>query len=285
MTRATSFTLGGSSRLGLLLAGVLAAITGILVFAALRDSGGSTTVSYGGGGDTAVVVANQDIPARTQIKADMLEVAKLPAGSILGGAFTSRDLVAGRVAKIPIYKGEQLVQDKLASQKTDLGLSYVVPEGQRAMAVKVDKVVGAGGLIRPGDRVDVVAVIEFRLKDVATDREITDTRSFMVAQNVEVLAVEQKLVNQVLDAGKKDQASGTLVEQPQADPEGTVVTLAISPAQTQAILLSEDKGKIRLAVRGPGDATILEQADATFLSLTDPAFQAFIKDALKTPKK
>ncbi len=143
MTQAKTFALGGSSRTGLILAGILALVAGVLVFAAVSgsDSGGGSVSNASGGPETTVVTAKQDIPARTEIKADMLQLTRVPSNALLGGAFSSTDLVQGRIARIPIYKGEQLVQDKLAADKTDLGLSYIVPEGTRAMGVKVDKVI------------------------------------------------------------------------------------------------------------------------------------------------
>jgi pilus assembly protein CpaB len=276
--------------MGLLLAGALAAVTGIIVFATLQSGDSSSVKSATGGPETVVITAKGDIPARTEIKADMLEITKVPANALLAGAFTSQSQVVGRVARIPIYTGEQLVQDKLASSKTDLGLSYIVPDGMRAMGVKVDKVIGAGGLIRPGDRVDVVAVVEVKYQDLNTEREITDTRSLTVGQNIEVLAVEQKLENQIAPAtGGSTQTSttndGTPVDQPAAQPDSKVVTLALTPEQTQAVMLSEAKGSIRLVVRAPGDTTITDLPDSTFLSLSDPAFQKSITDALKVPKK
>ena len=295
MTQAKTFQLGGSSRTGLLLALFLAVVTGLLVFAALsaNDNGDGGTKSATGGPETTVVTAKQNIAARTEIKADMVELTKVPASALLGGAFSSSDLVVGRIARIPVYKGEQLVQDKLASDKADLGLSYIVPEGSRAMAVKVDKVIGAGGLIRPGDRVDVIAVVDVKYTDLITEREFTETRSFTLAQNISVLAVEQKLENQVPPLATTTTQPGdttdtapenALVDQPDAQPDGTVVTLALLPEMTQKILISEEKGKIRLTVRAPGDNEIVETDDTTFLSLADANFQKLIIDALKTAK-
>ena len=288
MTQAKMFALGGSSRTGLLLAAFLAAITGLLVFVALSSgSDGNSVKSVSGGPETTVVTAKQDIPARTEIKPDMLQLTKVPSNALLGGAFSSLDLVDGRIARIPIYKGEQLVQDKLASDKTDLGLSYIVPEGTRAMGVKIDKVIGAGGLIRPGDRVDLVAVVDVKYTDVITDKEFTETRSFTLAQNISVLAVEQKLENQPPVAETKTTSAAdqnALVEQPDAQPDGTVVTLALLPDTVQKVLLAEEKGKIRLTVRAPGDNEIVKTDDTTFLSLADPNFQKTIIDALRATK-
>jgi pilus assembly protein CpaB len=150
------------------------------------------------------------------------------------------------------------------------------------MGVKVDKVIGAGGLIRPGDRVDVIGVVDVKYTDIISDKEFTETRSFTIAQNVQVLAVEQKLENQPPLAGDKARASeGALVEQPEAEPEGTVVTLALAPDATQRVLITEEKGSLRLTVRAPGDTEIVEVDDTTFLSLADEQFQKVIIDSLK----
>ena len=283
MTQAArSFSLGGSSRTGLLLAGALAAVTGILIFAALRsgnDDGG--TKSVGGGAETAVVVARLNIPARTAIQADMVEVVRVPSNALLGGAFSSSDLAVGRVARIPIYKGEQLVQDKLATTKTELGLSYIVPQGHVGLAMKVDKVIGAGGLIRPGDRVDVIAVVDVKYSDIASDKQFTDTRSFYLAENVEVLAVEQKLENRPVTPGASGSNDGTLVDQPAADAAATVVTLALTTDDAPKVLLADEKGKVRLAVRASGDTSTRDQKDTTFIDLTDAASQKAILDAIR----
>lgn len=290
MTQARSMALGGSSRLGLLLAGGLAVLTGLLVFAALNGNDSEPLVTTSTeGAETTVVTAREVIPARTEITADMLRLTRVPASALLGGAFTDSSLVVGRIARIPIYPGEQLVQDKLASSRTDLGLSYIVPEGLRAMGIKVDKVISPGGLVRPGDRVDVVAVVDVEYTDIISDKEFTETRSFTVAQNIQVLAVEQDLENQVppvLDAttsgdGGSTTNEGSPVEQPEANPEGTVVTLAFSLQQTQEVLLAAEKGSIRLVVRAPGDDEIVELDDSTFLSLADPLFQELILEALR----
>ena len=285
MTQARTFALGGSSRLGLLLAAALAVLTGLLVFAALRGSDDEPLVSSAtGGAETTVVTAKQDIAARTEITAGMLQLTKVPASALLGGAYSDVSLVEGRVARIPIYAGEQLVQEKLASVRSDLGLSYIVPPGMRAMGVKVDKVISPGGLTRPGDHVDVIAVVDVQYKDLTTDKEFTETRAFTIAQNIQVLAVEQKLERQLAPVAVATVAAGeegSPVDQPEPEPEGTVVTLALAPGATQQVLLAETKGKIRLVVRAPGDDEIIETEDSTFLSLADPTFQQLIIEALR----
>jgi len=283
-----TFSLGGSSRLGLLLAAALAIAAGILVLVALNARGSDNNAPVlTGDGDGFVVVATQDIPARTENAAGMIEVRALPSNAILGGAFAEGELVEGRIARIPIYKGEQLVQGKLASERTDLGLAYIVPEGTRGMAVKVDKVIGAGGLVRPGDKVDVLAVLDIKYEDLLTERTVEITRAFVIAQNVDVLAVEQALENQISAVGSTSGASdseGTFVEQPDAQPESTVATLALSPEEALQVLLAEEKGAIRLSVRPVGDDRVLSVDGISPLALADEEFSAALLELLATPK-
>jgi pilus assembly protein CpaB len=285
---ARTFTLGGSSRTGLLLAALLAVAAGLLALAALNaSSGDGTSASLAGGGEAFVVVAGEQIPARTTITAGMLEIKEIPGNAMLAGAFVEQSLVVGRIARIPIYKGEQLVQEKLASERSDLGLAYIVPEGMRAMAVGVDKVIGAGGLVRPGDRVDVIGVIDINYEDITTERSVDITQAFILAQNVEVLAVEQELQNQIAAFGTTTGASddeGDLVEQPDAQPDGTVATLALAPEAMMNVMLTEERGAIRLSVRAVGDEEIIEIEGITPISLTDEEYREFIEALLAQPK-
>ncbi len=287
MARASSLSLGGSSRAGLLLAGILAAIAGIIVFVILQGSDDDNAVPTAGSGPlTQVLRATQDVPARTEITREMVELVRVPQTSLLPGAFSNTDVVVGRVTRIPIYKGEQLVQEKLTGkdQAADVdALSYTVPPGKRGMAIGVDKIVGAGGLIKPGDRVDVIVVMEIEHKDFLLGQEFKETRAFTLAQAVEVLAVEAKLENRIAPAegSKTDSTEGTPIEQPDAQPDAKVVTLALSLEEAQEIFLADVKGTIRLAVRRTGENETVKLGESTALSLTDPEFQKFIQDLLR----
>lgn len=277
MNRTMPLTLSGSSRLGLLVAGLLAAVTGVLVFAALRGSADDgAVVSLAGGNTRTIVVAKQDIAPRTVITGDMLQLTEVPSAAILSGAHAGSELLVGQVASVPILKGEQVLDAKLAADKAPLGLPYLVPKDRRAMAVEADKVVGAGGLIRPGDRVDVIGVVEVKYTSVTTGRELNQTNAVVLAQNVEVLAVEQKLQNRVTGttAVSSEGRTEALVDQPEAQPDAKVVTLALAPTEAQDILLVEVKGTIRLMVRAPGDATADPAGDRTFSDLLDEETRA-----------
>src|SRR5260370_25365801 len=114
---------------------------------------------FGDRREVVVVVAKQEIPLGEKITAEQVAFAQIPYGSVPEGAFSKLDEVIGRVAITPIGVRETITNIKLAPSGVGAGLSAVIPEGYRAMTVKVDDVVGVSGFIMPGSFVDVVAII------------------------------------------------------------------------------------------------------------------------------
>src|SRR5689334_964435 len=106
-----------------------------------------------------VVVAKTDIQLGEKITPEHLTLLPMPNGSVPEGAFRKASEVVGRVAITRIGLREPITLSKLAPEGTEGGLSAVIPQGYRAMTVKVDDVVGVQGFIMPGSFVDVVAII------------------------------------------------------------------------------------------------------------------------------
>src|ERR1044072_4729797 len=106
-----------------------------------------------------VVVAKTEIPLGEKITADQLTFLPMPNGSVPQGALRKANDVFGRVAIYPIGTREPITTSKLAPEGTGGGRSAVIPQGYRAMTVKVDDVVGVSGFIMPGSFVEVVAII------------------------------------------------------------------------------------------------------------------------------
>src|SRR5712691_780878 len=144
-----------NKRLILALAGaVLCGLLGVMLVTRYLSSVQAFTKDLGN-----VVVAKTEIPLGEKIMADQLGLAPIPNGSLPEGVFRKMDEVVGRVAITPIGVRETITNMKLAPAGTGAGLSAVIPEGYRAMTVKVDDVVGVSGFIMPGSFVDVVAII------------------------------------------------------------------------------------------------------------------------------
>jgi pilus assembly protein CpaB len=181
-----------------------------------------------------VVVARVEIPLGAKITTEQLGLAPIPNGSAPDGAFRKLEEVIGRVAVTPIGVREPITNMKLAPEGTGAGLSAVIPEGYRAMTVKVDDVVGVSGFVMPGSYVDVVAVIVPASQVGAAKGPI----SKIVLQNIKVLA------------------SGANIDSPPdqrqpADVKG--VTLQVTPQQAEKLVLAANEGKLQLVMRNYGD--------------------------------
>ena len=180
-----------------------------------------------------VVVAKVDIPLGTTIVAEQLTKVQLPAGAVPDGSFTSAEKLVSRVAVVNIAAREPVTDFKLAPEGSAGGLSSVIPEGYRAMTVKVDDVIGVAGFLRPGAMCDVLTVIE-QAGDVGRRNFI----SKIVIQNVKVLASGQNIDK------PKDQREAEQVK---------AVTLQVTPDQAEKLALASTEGKLRLVMRNSID--------------------------------
>jgi pilus assembly protein CpaB len=180
-----------------------------------------------------VVVTAVDIPVGTKLIREQLALAPLPASSTPVGAFLSYDKLVGRVVLSGVAAREVITEAKLAPEGTTGGLSAVIPEGYRAMTVKVDEVVGVSGFLSPGTLVDVVVTMA-----PAENSSSKDTISKIVLQNIKVLA------------------SGQNIDQPKDNREASAVrsvTLQVSPEQAEKLALASSEGRLQLVMRNSVD--------------------------------
>lgn len=178
-----------------------------------------------------VVVAAADLQIGTALKKEDLQVIDFPQGAAPEGSFSQTADLVGRGLIVPLVKNEPVLAAKLASKEAGAGLPPVIPEGMRAVSVRVNEVVGVAGYVLPGNRVDVVAT-------ASPTESRSDTTSKVVLSNVQVLT------------------AGTRMEQSQEDTQPTqvtVVTLLVNPEQAERLALASTEGKIQLALRNPLD--------------------------------
>jgi pilus assembly protein CpaB len=178
-----------------------------------------------------VVVAAADLELGAALRPDDLRVIEWPAASVPAGAFEQPNDVIGRGLIMPVIQNEPILPMKLASKEAGSGLPVVIPEGKRAVSVRVNEVIGVAGYVLPGTRVDVVAVAN------PTENR-GDTTSKVVLTNVQVLAAGTKL-EQDAEQGKPMAVS--------------VVTLLVDPQESERLTLASTEGKIQLALRNPLD--------------------------------
>jgi pilus assembly protein CpaB len=160
-------------------------------------------------------------------------VVQFPKESTPDGAFDSPEKLAGRVAVMNIAAKEPITESRLAPEGTAAGLSAIIPEGYRAMTVKVDDAAGISGFIMPGTMVDVVVVIDPR-----EGSGNQDPISKIVLQNIKVLANGQNIDK------PKDEREANSVK---------AVTLQVTPEQAEKLALASSEGKLQLMMRSQID--------------------------------
>ena len=249
----------------LFLALILGVLSAVLVYVALSSSDDGGTVMDAG---VPVVVAKEAIPAGQLITADMLETRQVPEVALGFQALQSTDLAIGQVTRFPIAANEQVLLSKFVGDSAgDGGLSIIVESGMRAMAIETQPVVGAGGLVLPGDRVDILWMPEEVLEDFEG--------AMILAENVGVLAIEQTLEELAPAAqseeGAPESTASERVRISNAEPlpEAITITLLLTTEQARLIFCSELSGTLRLTVRSFGDELLTGASPATCVLLAE----------------
>lgn len=177
---------------------------------------------------TRVVVATRDLDLGQPLQANMLQEIAWPAGSEPVGAFSDAKTLEGRVVRTSVFKGEPVLEPKLAPVGTKGGLDSIIKEGNRAMTVRVNEVVGVAGFLVPGSYVDLLVNIQ--------DSREGGSISKIVLERILVLAVAQE--------ANRDETKPKVVN---------AVTLEVTPEQAEKIDLARSIGTLSLVLRNQVD--------------------------------
>jgi len=179
-----------------------------------------------------VAVANNDLERGAKITAQDIRMASYLKESLPRGHFSDIADAVDRIVIKKIWETEPLLESALAPiDQTRGGLAAFISPQKRAMAVKVDDVVGVAGFLHPGHKVDVLVSID----DPGGDRsQVTKT----VLQNIPVLSVGTQS-QESIDKGAK---------------RVTVVTLEVDLEEGEKLTLAVNQGRIQLALRGYTDS-------------------------------
>jgi pilus assembly protein CpaB len=195
-----------------------------------------------------IVVALIDLPWGTVLKQNEIGLTPFLKESVPSGYFTDPASLKGRVLVTPLKKGEPLLEYRLApTSVTTGGISAVLKSGKRALAVKGDKVIGLSGLIRPGNRVDVLVT----LNDPRNKQEVTK----VVLENILVLATGPEI-----QKSDQDKTETSPVD---------VFTLEVTPEEGEKLALAASQGRLQFALRNPIDTENVITKGATIPNTLD----------------
>ncbi len=234
---------------------------------------------------TKVVVAKVDIPRGVVIEADMLAVKEFAVKSLPKGTSSNVEEFVNLPTKLEIFAGDFLTMEKVFTDYRQAGFIGMIPENCRAVTIPVDNVTGLSGLLKAGDRVDLILVLNAN----------GGTHSEVILQNVLLLSINrnadryiqkpatkkpQKNSDEKTDNELPNSLEGEEPEEedltkeiakeampnvpiPSAGAVGTV-TLALKPDEVTMITAATSIGRIYLALR-----PLKPRGDSMYISETD----------------
>ncbi len=207
-----------------------------------------------GGDKGRIAVANADIELGGRILPEMIRMADWPSGSVPVGAYNEAAKLEGRVVTVSMQRGEPLIEARLAPIGTKGGLSAVVPQGKRAMTVRVNDVIGVAGFALPGTYVDVMV----NTQDEGGQRNDRD-------HSVSKIVLERILVLAVAQEADRDATKPKVVN---------AVTLELTPRDAEMLDLARSVGTLSLVLRNQTDPKAVEATSgatkAELLGLAKP---------------
>jgi pilus assembly protein CpaB len=159
----------------------------------------------------------------------MIKSVPWPKASVPAGSFSSPEQLVGKTNRVKLMANEPISESRLAGEGA--GLTTRLEAGKRAMAVRVDEIIGVSGFIVPDDRVDVIVTAT-----PPGSKNQDDKISKIVLQNKRVLSVAQS------------------VEQKDGKPQvARSITVEVTPEESEKLSLATQEGQIVLALRSTGD--------------------------------
>ncbi len=212
------------------------------------------------GDKVRVVVAKEDIREMDSVYDNVLEVVEKNKSDVEPDYISNIPDVVGQVAAIPIKKGYSVTKSKLLEPGPETGMAIQVSPNKRAVTIPVNDDRANARLIRPGDRVDIMAVVDSG-KGVSQKREVT-----VLMQDVVILATGVNVHNNLPRTIEKDPTGKNLIQTTlTGDTKYGTLTIEADLQQAQDLiyLVSANASSLYFLLRNPNDRKILPRLPAS----------------------
>ncbi|MDH6170143.1 pilus assembly protein CpaB [Variovorax boronicumulans] len=212
-----------------------------------------------------VVVARQALGDGTTVLPGMVAKRSVPNEYVHNDALTPETFAqfAGRQLTVPVAAGKPLLASFFSTPRKVF--AQEIEQGVRAITIPVDEISSISGMLRAGDRIDFMYVVD---KNAANDPSVV----VPLLQDVEVRATGQITSEQF--AAMRKRADVSADTDPYAQQRYATVTVAIQPQDAQKLILAQRLGKIIATLRNPDDrATMTSGVDAVDLDAIVSGFR------------
>lgn len=219
-----------------------------------------------------VAIAATNLSVGAQLVPEMIAVAQYPKKFVPADCFSDPASLKGRVVICPLKPNEPIMESKLAPSSVSRGgMCAVLSPGKRALAVPGDKIVGLAGLIRPGDRVDILVAVKLKPYELDSKFKTSGPDSISVAkivlEDVPVLAT-----GTVMDSSTDPSKPGPV----------DVYTVEVTPEEGERLTLAASNGKLQFALRNVTDKETVYTMGVTASDMLD-AYRPRLKPVTEAP--
>lgn len=193
----------------------------------------------------SIFVAVADINIGEKLDAQNVKLDEWPRDRMPAGAILDLEQLEGRFPRTRLYAGEPILVAKLMDSN-DGSKAVDIPEGFRVVSVKVSVESVVGGLVQPGDRVDLLVFLR-------KSSEVPDTGTRTILRDVNVFAVDAETERRVDDEGHSLAVR--------------TVSLLVKPEQAETVMLASELGQLKLSLRRPDDPLAQETEGVTIHTL------------------
>ena len=197
----------------------------------------------GKGKTVKVIVANREMKRGDKISSASVAVRAIPVEYAHSAAVGPEafDRIDGQALGYPVHAGEMILWGLMEGKRVPT-FSARVEAGHRAMTVAVDEISSISGLLEPGDLIDLLVTFERKGRKV--------TRPLL--QGVQVMATGQQVVDSPREGERRQYST---------------VTIDITPAQAQNVILARDAGRVTALLRNPDDKKPMAGGNADMTAL------------------
>jgi len=243
---------------------VFAGLAGVLTLGVLQQKAPASGKNVN---TQPVVVAVVDIPFRRSVSEAEVAIRELPVESIPGGAATTLDQVVGKMSTVDIFANQpMLVQQMVTPDVVTQQVALSIPQGKIVTAVPTESKLIANRLIRPGDKIDVLATFEIEVMRDQGGGPMPESVGLLQNLEVHAIILPVTAVDEGADAVNGRKEGGVFRT---TDKAGQSVLLAVDPQDALTIRhILDVGGALDLALRGPDDETVtgIEPVDQFYLA-------------------
>lgn len=224
---------------------LFAAIAMFMTYSYIESEEAALIQKYGN--PQPVVIAAKDIGELELIDDTKVRVITVPEKFRMPGHIKRVEEVYNTIASVPIKKGEQITRPRVTQPGSRTGLSNQVSIGKRAYAISVGNSQAVGKLLKPGDRVDVLSLINY------APGQLDKIKVKTVFQDVLILSTGLKVTNELPLAyvEKNDELRRINLNR---YTDFNNVTLELSPHEVQKMIFLVNSGsRIHLSLRNNDD--------------------------------